>query len=278
MTPLSFQGFALEKGGLTATFNLQRGESLAVMGPAASGKSRLIEVIQGEGAPVRGKVKREGEVSSAGGPLGRRSRPQAIAQKGPSVSKAVDASESLSACGLWDHRQTPVSDLSPSQIAACELLTPLSSGAHLLVVDGQLERIDPWALRGVLELLRKRMADGAAVVAATHRLDLALEFDWVILLKSGQIRYAGRTRDLAQHGQETLTVETSNQAAVKALGRPFEVHAEETEGGLLMKAGAGQELAAKLLVQGYGDVRTVLVRSVSVEEVLRGLVEGKGKG
>ncbi len=273
MIPLSLHNFGLDPSGQTATLALAQGQSLVVVGPGGSGKSRLLAVCEGQVKASRGTVKVSGSISVAAMPSGRRLKPQSIAQVDKGAARAAHASEALSATGLWEERQTSVADLSPSQRAACELLAPLASMADLLIIDGQLDLLDPWALADVLSLLRRRMDDGAAVVVATNRLDLLPEFDWVLLLKARQIRYAGRVKDLDNHAPETVVVETANQAAVKALGKPFEVSARETEGGLVLTAPTGQELAAKLLMEGYGDVKSVLVRRTPPSETLMRLLD-----
>lgn len=206
-------------------------------------------------------------------PPGRRQKPQSIAQKDKGAAKAAHASEALSATRLWEFRQTSLSDLSPSQLAACELLAPLASMANLLIIDGQLDVLDPWVLGDVLGLLRRRMDDGASIIVATNRLEILAEFDWVVLLKSQQIRFAGRLSELDRGVKESIVIETSNQAAAKALGAPFEVSAEEAADGLILTAPSGQELAAKLLVEGYGDVKTVYVKRPKLSDILIQLLD-----
>ncbi len=275
MIPLTFHNFALDKGGQTASFALQQGESLIVLGPAASGKSRLLNVCVGTETPVRGTLRVSGDVSLASLPGGRRLRPQSIAQLAKGASMATRASEALSATHLWDFRQSLLVDLSPSQLAACELLVPLASSAQVLVIDGLMDQLDPWVMVDILSLLRRRMADGACVVLATNRLELIPEFDHAVLLKASQIRYSGRVWNLTKAATETIVVETANQAAVKAVGPTFEVSAEETEDGLILRAGDGQALAARLLLEGYGDIKSVLVKkSHPAEEIMR-LIDGR---
>lgn len=275
MTPLTLHSFALDKSGRTATLSLKQGESLAVVGPGGSGKSRFLSACVGEESPARGTAETSGEVAIASPPSGRRLKPQSIAQPGKGASRADRAAAALTATNLWDARQTPLSDLSPSQLAACELLALLAGSANLLAIDGQLDFLDPWALSGVLDLLRKRMADGATVVVATNRLDLLLEFDWLVVLKSSKIVYAGLTSDLRKlAGEEAVVVETANQVAVKAIGHSFQIDAEETDAGVVLRAPDGQELAARLLLQGYGDVRSVLLKKPDPSEAVRRLIEG----
>jgi hypothetical protein len=58
---------------------------------------------------------------------------------------------------------------------------------------------------------------------------------------------------------------------VRALVAPFEVSVRDTDDGVVMQASEGQQLAAKLLLEGYGDVKLVVLRSPTLEEALLSL-------
>src|SRR5690348_5279081 len=117
---LSLHSFAIDYGGLVASLEIKAGESLAVVGPAASGKSRFLSALIGHEQPARGQARINGTCSIAGRLASRRSRPQTLAQQGRGSEKAAHASEALSAAGLWECRQTPLAELSPAQLSACE--------------------------------------------------------------------------------------------------------------------------------------------------------------
>jgi ABC-type multidrug transport system ATPase subunit len=267
------EGLALQPGGPTVTLSLATGGSLAVVGPGASGKSRLLRVLAGEERPAQGEARVMGTPwLSQPREFSRRANPQALASRG-GRGRASIATEALLATRLWDVRSRPVSELSDSQVAACELLEPLTSGADLLLIDSALDRLDPWALRGTLDFMRGLRTSGAAVVASTHRPDLVAAMDLVVVLNGEQVRFAGSLPDLLHAATpHTLHVSTENAAGVRALVEPFTVNVEETERGLRLQAPEGQDLAARLLLEGYGDVRLVVVRPPTVEQALLGLV------
>jgi ABC-type multidrug transport system ATPase subunit len=183
-----------------------------------------------------------------------------------------NATEALTATRLWDVRHLPVVELSPSQAAAAELLEALLSDAEIALIDGQLDALDPWTLPGVLELLRNQRSNGRTLIVSTHRADLVRELDAVIVLRDSQVRFAGTIEDLLRAGPpHTLEVATDNQAGVRALVAPFRVSIRPLENGVRLEAPEGQELAARLLLEGYGDVKFVVLRPPTIEEALRAI-------
>jgi len=269
MKLLQIQRLALSDGGATVSITLKAGECLGIVGPAASGKSLLLSCLLGDAKPKRGSAKLESD-SIAAGPIEKKRITPALLAKGELGSSA--AAEALSACHLWDARSKPCASLTPSQMAATELLPLLVSKSRVLAIDGQLERLDPWTLEAVWSLLESRMSCGDVVLVATNRLELVEKFGYVVALNGGQVRYAGPVRDLPGSESETLVVETESQLAVRAIAGPFEVAVAENADGLRMQPGKGQEAAARLLAEGYGDVRAVVTRRVGEAERVRRLI------
>jgi ABC-2 type transport system ATP-binding protein len=271
---LGLEHLGLVADGPTLTLSIGKGQAVSVAGPAAAGKTRLLGVLAGAERPAHGTVRRYGTVAgTADVPLSRRQRVQSLTKKGGayggSASKAADL---LVATQLHDARQSLVSDLTPGQVAACELIGPLSSGADLIFIDGQLDRLDPWALRSTLRYIDQLRAAGVAFVVTTSRPDLITAFDALIVLKSNHVRFAGTVDDLLRVGPpHALSVETENRPGVRALVSPFEVSVQDVPGGVRLEASEGQALAARLLLEGYGDVKFVVIRPPTVEDALLSL-------
>jgi ABC-type multidrug transport system ATPase subunit len=238
------------------------------MGPTRSGKSALLRVAASRERPARGRVTAAAEVSVAGDGLGRRVRVASVA-KDTGHPKANDL---LVALGLWEVRNETVSDLAPAHRAALGLLAPLLSGASLLAIDRELDALDPWAHAAAWEALRVARSRGAAAIVVTDRPETAATCDTVVVMRNRQVTFAGTVDALRRLGPpHELTITTERQAGVRALVSPFEVSIQETPEGLRMEAKDGQELAARLLKEGYGDVKFVVSRPPSVEEGLLGL-------
>lgn len=266
---LALEHVALGEGGATLTMSIRAGQSIVVLGPAGSGKTRLLQTMAGSERPGQGRVHIRGRVHVAS--------PDSLPRRGKvqSLTKAVDpdrATEALLATGLFEVRGHAVSELSFSRFAACEVLSALLSDAEVVMFDGQLDLLDPWTLGKVEALMRNLRLRGKTFVVASNRPDLASRSDALIVLREGHVRFAGTVEDLMRSGAiHTLHVETRDQVGVRALVEPFEVSIRKEGEAWRLEAREGQALAAHLLLEGYGDVRFVVVRPPTLEETLEKL-------
>ncbi|MCB8932431.1 MAG: ATP-binding cassette domain-containing protein [Chthonomonadaceae bacterium] len=270
---LTVRGIGLRAEGPTLTTRLGSGQSLAVLGPAASGKSRLLRVLAGDERPAVGKVELlEQSVWAGVEGASRRTTPLALAKRCAGPKGTGRATEALADCGLWDARSKALSELSPGQLAATELLPIVLAPPSLLVVDGALDRLDPWTFENVWKAIRRRLEQGGALLVATHRTDRLHLFSSVVVLRAQQVRFFGTLEALVRlAGPTEIVIETQHDAEVRALVEPFEATVRATEQGLVVQVGEGQELAARLLLEGYGNARVVMVREATADEALRRL-------
>lgn len=209
--------------------------------------------------------------SNAG--FSRRATPQALAKRYAPSGQAQTITDALTSTGLWELRATPVTELSPTQLAACELIPIFAVHSDVIVIDGHLERLDAWTRESVVEGLRRELQRGAAVVVATNDLNLIAEFDAALVMVANRVAFAGTLDQLLLEADAAeVTVETNRQEGVRALVAPFEVSIQATADGLAMQAKEGQAIAAKLLMEGYGDVRLVTLRNPSFADAVRAIV------
>src|SRR5205814_1870490 len=130
------------------------------------------------------------------------------ARTGSQTGLATRASDALNATRLWEHRQAHVSELSPSQQAACEMLGVLSCDDGLICMDCHLDHLDLWALRSVMDLIKVRLANGCSAAFVTSRPDIVQQCDLVVVVNKGEVRHAGRVQDLnkkASHEMEIVS-------------------------------------------------------------------------
>lgn len=268
MELLTLDGLALRPDGPTLTLSVRAGTAVAIMGPARSGRSALLRICAGREKPARGRATAVAECALAGEALGRRARVS-------SVAKAIGhpkLNDTLVALGLASVLNEAIVDLAPGHRAALDLLPALLSGASLVAIDGQLDRLDPWAHAAAWTALRNAQGRGAAALLVTDRPETAALCDLVIVLRERQVRFAGTIDALRRLGPpHELTVTTERQIGVRALVSPFEVSIESTPEGLRMEAREGQELAARLLREGYGDVKYLVSRGPTLDEGLMSL-------
>jgi ABC-type uncharacterized transport system ATPase subunit len=116
------------------------------------------------------------------------------------------------------------------------------------------------------------MSSGGAIALVTNRPDIVEQCDLVVAVSEGQVRHAGRVQDLVKKGTHQMEVVSERQQGVQALVEPFAINATQENGSLVLDAHDGQQLAATLLLEGYGDVRYVVHRQPTIEECLLGLI------
>lgn len=263
---LGLEHVAIGPSGPTLSLSVRSGQSIAVIGPALSGKSKLVRIMAEADRPGQGAVHLRGQASAAlGESLPRRTKVQALA-KGRSVQEVT---ELLMTLGLFEVRGETCGELSPAHAAAAELLAPWLEASEILLMDGQLDVLDPWILKRVEERMRQERSSGRSFVFATSRADLASRADGVIVLRDNQVRFAGNVEELLRSGPpHTIHVETRESGGIRALVEPFEVSVKADGEGFRMEAREGQALAARLLLEGYGDVRFVVDRPPTFEEAL----------
>ena len=186
---------------------LAAGRCVAVMGANGSGKSTLLRIAAGRDAPTAGQVVYAGRVLS---PDDLAVRPE-IAVVGDMVSAYPDLTVrehlqlvavahgagrggdelvdgALRECRLADHGDALPGSLSSGQLQALHLATMLVRPRRLMVLDEPEQRLDPARRRWLGELLRAQKQAGAAVLMATHHVELAAAAaDQVLVLSDGAV-------------------------------------------------------------------------------------------
>jgi iron complex transport system ATP-binding protein len=229
------------------SFQAKAGEVVAVLGPNASGKSTLLQIISGALQPLSGRVLLNGFITHQ---LEPRSRGQRIAmvqqesqllfpskawefvlqgrhpygkslrfESAEDVTIAQNALAQVGADHLADRWMDQISGGEKQRVI---LARALAQQPLLLLLDEPTLHLDIGAQVDLLETLRRLAAENRyTVVVVTHELNLAGEYaDQVVLLQKGKCLRVGPPvnvyqRDLLEQVFQTqLTVETG------ASGRP----------------------------------------------------------
>ncbi len=189
---------------------LEPGVIVAVTGPSGSGKSTLLNCLAGLDEPDGGMVRIAGERLSRR-PEEERARIRGerigmLFQQANLVSHlSVDANialaqrlagngdgaarrgEILERCGIAHRAHARPGQLSGGELARAGLAVALANDALVILADEPTGELDETTARRVLDLLRVRAADGAAVLVVTHSPEVAAVADREIKLLDGRV-------------------------------------------------------------------------------------------
>ncbi len=191
------------------------GRCVALLGVNGSGKSTLLRIAAGRDAPTTGQVRYggvtlheddlvarteiavAGDVSSTYPDLTVREHLMLVAVAhgaGARAPSVVDGA--LAECRLADHGDALPGSLSSGQRQALQLAAVLVRPRRLLILDEPEQRLDPGARQWLADLLVVQKAAGAALLIATHHLELAEAIaDEVIVLEDGRVIARGAPRE-----------------------------------------------------------------------------------
>jgi putative ABC transport system ATP-binding protein len=184
------------------SLELYAGEVLAVVGPSGSGKSTLLALLAGLSVPDTGTVHssiapaRIGVVLQAYGLVNLLTAAEnvevALQARGlTALDVQSTASGALHAVRLTDVADHLIEELSGGQQQRVAIARALAIAPELLVADEVTAELDAETRDVVVELVLAQAARGAAVVLATHDLELAARCDRQLVLVDGRVAAGG---------------------------------------------------------------------------------------
>jgi putative ABC transport system ATP-binding protein len=192
------------------SLTLAPGEVVAVTGPSGSGKSTLLGCLAGLDEPDGGVVRISGERISRR-PEEERARARArlvgmLYQQANlvghlSVSDNLALAQRLSGrgavagrrrevlerCGIAERAHARPAQLSGGELARAGLAVALANDPPVVLADEPTGELDEVTAMRVLDLLRRRAAEGAAVLIVTHDPAVAEGADRQIRLRDGRV-------------------------------------------------------------------------------------------
>jgi ABC-type Mn2+/Zn2+ transport system ATPase subunit len=205
---LAGQGQATSHGTQYAledvSFEIERGEQIAVVGPNGAGKSTLFKLIVGVLKPSRGQVLMCGHEPDKHTCIAYVPQRSQIDWSFPATVEDVVMMGRVGRMGLFsrprrrdrDYVQASltrvdaarlakkqIGELSGGQQQRVFIARALAQEAELLLLDEPLSGLDVPSQQAIFEILASLRPDGVTVLVATHDLNLAAErFDRVMLL------------------------------------------------------------------------------------------------
>lgn len=223
-TGLKVTGLAKSFGGKRAVdgidFEVRGGELYALLGPNGAGKTTTLRMIAGLLNADAGDVQVFG-VDARRDPLGAKRMIAWLPDEPLLYDKLtaweylefvaglwnVDPAEArkraenlLRLLGLWDNRNDRCETFSRGMKQKAVLAGALIHEPRLLMLDEPLTGLDAAASRLVKDLIRERVAAGAAVILTTHILEVAERMaDRIGIIKDGKLLTEGSLDELRSH-------------------------------------------------------------------------------
>lgn len=188
-----------EEGVINTSFEVKKGEVIAILGPSGSGKSTLLKLLSGLKKPDKGSFSFE-----TGTNFGYVSQEYTLwphlnvlenLTLAPSLKSTKDineirkeALELLKRFGLEKYKNTLPHDLSGGQKQRVALLRSLMMKPEILFLDEITSSLDPELTKSVLDLVRTLADDGYTMLIVTHHISFAKSIaDRIFFLKKGRL-------------------------------------------------------------------------------------------
>ncbi len=193
------------------------GELVALLGPNGSGKSTLLRTIFGILKPADGVVLFNGknltfeDKAKVMGYL-----PQENPEVGLSVLEVVLlgrtpyikgikasnldvmlAKQALKEVGLQGFESRRFSELSGGERQKVMLARVFAQQPKIMLLDEPTAHLDLSAQLEVMDLVKRKVTDNCSAIVAMHDINLAAAYaDKILMIKSGEVAYAGETGDV----------------------------------------------------------------------------------
>jgi iron complex transport system ATP-binding protein len=229
------------------SFQAKPGEIVAILGPNASGKSTLLQLIAGALAPLSGRILLDGFVTHSLTPKTRAQRIAVVQQESrllfparawefvlqgrhahrralrfESEDDIIIAKNALAQVGAADLSDRWMDQISGGEKQRVILARALAQQPLLLLLDEPTLHLDIAAQVDLLHSLRRLAAENRyTVVVVTHELNLAAEYaDQVVLMQRGRCLRVGSPATIYQRELLEQVFQTPLTVELGPSGRP----------------------------------------------------------
>ncbi len=188
-----------EEGVIDASFEVKKGEVVAIIGPSGSGKSTLLKLLAGlkkqdSGSYSFGDETKVGYVSQEYTLWPHlnvlENLTLAPILKNPTGKTAIkkEAIKLLKKFELKKYIETYPHELSGGQKQRVALIRSLMVKPDILLLDEVTSSLDPELTKSVLDLIRELAKEGYTMLVVTHHISFAKSIsDKVLFLKRGRV-------------------------------------------------------------------------------------------
>ena len=204
------------------SFEVQQGETLALLGTNGAGKSTALKVVTGLNTPERGIVRLNGRTITFATPEQRVAMGIQMLPGGGGVFRSMTIADNiLVGAGryrqdraaldqrldyvyelfpmLKNRQQELAGDLSGGQQQMLALARVMLHKPEILLIDELSLGLAPGVVAELLELVESLKAAGQTMIIVEQSLNVALSIaERAVFLEKGEVRFEGRTAELAE--------------------------------------------------------------------------------
>ncbi|GAB3202681.1 ABC transporter ATP-binding protein [Geodermatophilus arenarius] len=273
------------------SFEVHPGEVFALLGVNGAGKTSALEVLEGLAPASGGTVRVLGAdpvadraavrphlgvlLQSSGLPADLTVR-ETVATWAATLTGPRPVAEALEQVDLTGRADVRVRSLSGGERRRLDLTLALLGSPRVVVLDEPTTGLDPESRRAVWELVRRRVAGGAAVVLTTHHLEEAEELaDRIAVMRAGRIVLSGTAAEIA--ATRPATVRFTLPAAAPGLPAVPGAEVVATTPRVVLHTRALQPVLTRLLAWAdehglvLGDLQA---RAASLEQAFLAVADG----
>lgn len=208
------------------SFNVERGETLGIVGRNGSGKSTLLQIICGTQTPNTGRVNINGRVAALL-ELGSGFNPEFTGRENVYLNGMVlgldkeeieQRFESIAAFAeIGDFMERPVRTYSSGMYVRLAFAVAINVTPDILVVDEALSVGDEAFQRKCFARINKIREDGATILFVSHSASTVVELcNRAVLLDGGEILAMGSPKYIVSRYQKILYSPSDKFAAIRA--------------------------------------------------------------
>ncbi|MBY0574552.1 MAG: ABC transporter ATP-binding protein [Undibacterium sp.] len=202
---------------------IPHGAWTSIVGPNGAGKSSLLKALAG-------LLACEGTVQLLGQPtlkMSRRDKARCLSWLGQSQSVAEDmrvwdlvmlgrlphqawlaapspadhaaVEQALRDTQAWQWRDRSLGQLSGGERQRVLLARALAVHAEILLLDEPLANLDPPHQADWMILVKQLVAQGKTVISVLHEISIALQADYLLIMRQGQLNHQGACDDPTSH-------------------------------------------------------------------------------
>ncbi len=224
------------------TFDIQKGETVGIVGRNGSGKSTLLQILCGIIPPTSGIIEVEGKISALL-ELGAGFNPEFTGRENTYINAAIMGltTEEIDSCfddivdfaDIGEYVDQPVKTYSSGMYVRLAFAIAINVHPDILVVDEALAVGDTLFQAKCFQKFRQFQKQGVTILFVTHSLDLVTKYcTSAILLEKGKLYYNGSPKSVVDeynrlmvncsrlHGDEPLPSQEVDLSVHDAPGHP----------------------------------------------------------